>query len=132
MTSIEAKNSFLKGEYPSEERDQWRVTTRAEKLVASARLFFFGAEQWSLDKAMEGAVHELKHALADDKPGYMGIRYHPVTGEILGFFYKHEGERPAEEKLKVASAVGINQMSFKDRQVFLEALAAIQAEKCQN
>ncbi len=65
------------------------------------------------EEAARGAHHELKHALADDGEGEMGL---VTRGKaVAGAFYEPKGERTHRQRLKIQVAPG-DDMSETDRQ----------------
>ena len=97
----------------TEENIRIRVTTAREKIQAATQLFTVLLGMGETEECAEDiASHETKHTLAHNGSGHMGVRSNDM---FLEAYYEPEGELTREEKKKIAEAVGINEMSHKDR-----------------
>ena len=89
------------------------LKTKGDKARAAAHVGRLSkARGVSHEEAARGAHHELKHALADDGEGQMGL----VTRgrAVAGAFYETKGERTHKQRLKIQIAPG-DDMSDSDK-----------------
>lgn len=91
------------------------LKTKGDKARAAAHIGRMARDRGvSHDEASRSAVHELKHALADEGEGQMGLVTKRKGRAVSGAFYATEGERSHGQRLKIQIAPG-DDMSDSDK-----------------
>ncbi len=89
------------------------LKTKGDKARAAAHVGRLAKSRGvSHEEAARSAEHELKHALADEGEGHMGL---VTRGKaVAGAFYETKGERTHKQRLKIQIAPG-DDMSESDK-----------------
>lgn len=92
-----------------------KLKTKGDKARAAAHIGRLAKSRGvSHEEAARSAHHELKHALADEGEGQMGLVTKRRGKAVSGAFYATEGERTHGQRLKIQIAPG-DDMSESDR-----------------
>lgn len=91
------------------------LKTKGDKARAAAHIGRLARSRGvSHEEAARSAAHELKHALADEGEGHMGLVTTRRGKAVSGAFYATEGERSHVQRLKIQIAPG-DDMSESDK-----------------